>query len=57
MKYLIRKGRLVDPAGGIGGIMDILVEDGRIAVIGSDLNAPSAQVIDASGLTLSLIHI
>ncbi len=52
MKYLIRKGRLVDPAGGIGGIMDILVEDGRIAVIGSDLNAPSAQVIDASGLTV-----
>lgn len=52
MKYLIRKGRLVDPVGGIGGVMDILVEDGRIAVIGSDLNVPSAQVIDASGLTV-----
>ncbi len=52
MKYLIRKGRLVDPAGGIGGVMDILLEDGRVAVIGSDLCDPSAQVIDAAGLTV-----
>lgn len=27
MKLLIRKGRLVDPVGGIGGVMDILIED------------------------------
>ncbi len=52
MKYLIRQGRLVDPVGGIGGIMDILIEDGRVAVIGSDLNVPSAQVIEAKGLTI-----
>ena len=52
MKLLIRKGRVVDPVGGIGGVMDILVEDGRVAVIGSELTAQSARVIDARGLTV-----
>ena len=49
---MIRKGRVVDPVGGIGGVMDILVEDGRVAVIGSELTAQSARVIDARGLTV-----
>ena len=52
MKLLIQKGRLVDPVGGIGGVMDILIEDGRLAVIGSDLRDQDAQVIDARGLTV-----
>ena len=52
MKLLIQKGRLVDPVGGIGGVMDILIEDGRLAVIGSDLLDQDAQVIDARGLTV-----
>jgi dihydroorotase len=33
--------------------MDILVEDGKIAVIGSSLSEPYAQVIDAKGLVVS----
>ena len=52
MKLLIQKGRLVDPVGGIGGVMDIFIEDGRLAVIGSDLRDQDAQVIDARGLTV-----
>lgn len=52
MRTLVRQGRLIDPVGGIGGIMDILIEDGKIAVIGSDLSSPDAQVIDAKGLTV-----
>ncbi|WP_294514442.1 dihydroorotase [uncultured Intestinimonas sp.] len=52
MKLLIQKGRLVDPVGGIGGVMDILIEDGKLAVIGSDLRDQDAQVIDARGLTV-----
>ena len=51
MKLLIQKGRLVDPVGGIGGVMDILIEDGKLAVIGSDLRERDAQIIDARGLT------
>ena len=53
MKLLIRKGRLIDPVGGIGGVMDILIENGAVAVIGSDLRDADAQVIDARGLTVS----
>ncbi len=50
VSILVRQGRLVDPVGGIGGIMDILIEDGKIAVIGSDLSSSDAQVLDAHGL-------
>ena len=52
MKLLIRQGRLVDPVGGIGGVMDILLEDGKVAVIGSNVSEPDAQVVDARGLTV-----
>lgn len=52
MKLLIQKGRLVDPVGGIGGVMDILIEDGKLAVIGSDLRDQDTQIIDARGLTV-----
>ncbi|HIS52537.1 MAG TPA: dihydroorotase [Candidatus Onthomonas avicola] len=53
MKLLIKNGTLVDPVGGIGGVMDLLVEDGRIVVIGNGLDEPDAQVLDAAGLTVS----
>ena len=52
MKLLIRQGRLVDPVGGIGGVMDILLEDGKVAVIGSDIGESDAEIIDARGLTV-----
>ena len=38
VKLLIRQGRLVDPVGGIGGVMDVLLEDGRVAMIGSNIS-------------------
>lgn len=52
MKLLIKQGQLIDPVGGINGTMDILIEDGRIAVIGSHLDEPYAQILDASGLVV-----
>ncbi len=52
MKLLIRGGRLVDPVGGIGGVMDILIENGSVAVIGSELCVPDADVVDAAGLVV-----
>ena len=52
MKYLIRKGRLIDPVSGIGGVMDILLEKDKVAVIGSDLSVPDAQIIEAGGLAV-----
>lgn len=52
MNLLIRQGRLVDPVGGIGGVMDVLIEDGKVAVIGSDLGERGAQVVDARGMVI-----
>lgn len=49
MKMLIKRGRLVDPVGGIGGVMDLLVENGKIAGLGSDLGTDADQIIDAEG--------
>lgn len=53
MKLLIKQGKLVDPVGGIGGIMDVLIEDGKVAVIGSYVEDPEAQVLNAEGLVVS----
>ncbi len=53
MKLLIKRGRLVDPVGGIGGVMDLLIENGKVAVIGSSIAEEDAQVIDAGGLVVS----
>ena len=50
MKLLIQKGRLIDPVGGIGGTMDLLIEDGKLALLSSKIVEPDAQVLDASGL-------
>lgn len=52
MRLLIRRGRLVDPVSGIGGVMDLLLEDGKVAVIGSNLSDSRAQVLDVEGLTV-----
>ncbi len=52
MKLLVCQGRLVDPVGGIGGILDILIEDGRVAAIGSNIVEPEVQIINAQGLVV-----
>ena len=52
MKLLIKGGRLVDPVGGIGGVMDLLIQNGKIVGLGSDLGNEADQVIDAAGLVV-----
>src|SRR5580765_5553190 len=37
MKRLLKGGRVVDPANGRDGALDVLIEDGRIARVGRDL--------------------
>ena len=49
MNYLICGGRVIDPAGGVDGSADVLVENGRIAKVGADLPSEGAKVIDAAG--------
>ena len=45
--YLIKGGRLIDPASGKNGALDIRVIDGKIEAIGANLDANGVSVIDA----------
>ncbi|MFA4980889.1 MAG: dihydroorotase [Candidatus Omnitrophota bacterium] len=49
MKYLIKNGRLIDPANSIDQVCDILIADGLVEKIGKDLNGKADEAIDASG--------
>lgn len=52
-KLLVKNGRVICPASGIDAVSDVLIEDGRIAGVGPDLNAGNAHVIDATGLVVA----
>lgn len=49
MSLLIKGGRLIDPAAGIDGTVDVLVDGDRVVAIGHGLGSAS-EVYDASGL-------
>lgn len=49
MKMIIKNGRAVDPSNGIDRIVDILIEEGKIACVGEDLAYDDACVTDVSG--------
>lgn len=49
MKLLLKNGRVVDPSQNIDEVMDVLLEDGKVAALGKDLKAGDGQVYDASG--------
>ncbi len=49
MTLLLRNARVVDPASGVDGTSDVLIEDGRIARVGARLAAPGATALDLSG--------
>lgn len=45
MKLLLKGGRVVDPANGRDGGLDVLIEDGRITRVGRDLPVDGAEVV------------
>ena len=46
MKLILKGGRVVDPANGVDGTLDLLIENGRIARIGRDLPVNGAEVYE-----------
>lgn len=46
MKVLIKGGHVVDPASGINGVRDVLIEDGRVARVERSLPVNSVAVIE-----------
>jgi dihydroorotase len=51
-RMVLRGARLVDPAAGVDGFSDVLVEDGRIGGVG-DVAGGDAEVIDCTGLIVA----
>jgi len=52
-RLLIRGGRVVDPSQGLDAVLDVLVDGGRIARVGENLEASDAETVDASGLVVA----
>src|SRR4051794_41084186 len=50
MPMVIRNGRVIDPASGMDAVADVLIVDGRIAGVGTDLSAGDAEGFDATGM-------
>lgn len=52
MKLLIQNGRVVHPVTGAVLLQDLLIEDGKIALLERGIDAPADQTLDASGLVV-----
>lgn len=48
MRYCIKAGEIIDPAGGFVGKGDLLIEAGKIAAVGPELPVEDAIIIDAT---------
>lgn len=53
MKLILKGGQVIDPANGIEQIADVLIEDGKIAQIGTDITADDAEVKDVTGMVVA----
>ena len=46
---VLRGGRVIDPAQGVDGLLDVAVRDGRVAAVGKALPGPARETIDVRG--------
>ena len=49
---LFRGGRVVDPSEGLDGLLDVLIDRGRIKAVGPRLGAAAERIVDAAGLLI-----
>jgi len=45
-KLIVKGGRVIDPATGVDGMFDVLIEDGRIGKVGKDLPVAGAEIYE-----------
>lgn len=53
MKYLIKGGRVIDPANNLNEVCDVLVEDGRIKDVGKKIGSTGSETINARGMIVT----
>ncbi|HEU4340499.1 MAG TPA: amidohydrolase/deacetylase family metallohydrolase, partial [Candidatus Binatia bacterium] len=51
--FILKAGRVLDPASGRHGLFDIRVKEGVVEQIGPDLSADGATVLDVKGLIIT----
>ena len=51
--FLIKNGRVLDPASKTDATQDVLLDAGRIAKTGANLAAPDAEIFDAAGMIVA----
>jgi dihydroorotase len=51
--FLLRGGRLIDPAGGKDALLDIRVRDGKVDAVSANLESAGATVIDVKDLIVT----
>ena len=49
MKTLLKNGRVIDPKNQLDEILDVLIENGKIAEVAKNISADDADVIDVTG--------
>ncbi len=52
-KLVIKNGRVLDPANGTDGVMDVGIENGLFAAIGHGVETAGAEVFDATGMCVA----
>jgi len=52
MSLLLKGGRVVDPSRRVDAILDVLLDDGRVAELDEKIRAKGAEVVDANGLVV-----
>lgn len=53
MRYLIKGGRVIDPANSVDEVRDVLIADGKIAAVSQNIAEKAEQTIDASGMIVA----
>jgi dihydroorotase len=52
-KYLIKNGRVIDPANGVDADLDVLIAGGRIEKLGKGIDASGCETVDAEGFVVA----
>lgn len=52
-QLIIKNGRVIDPRSGLDSVADLLIEDGKILGVGTNLSSSGGEIFDASGLIVA----
>jgi dihydroorotase len=51
--FLVKAGRVIDPASGTDRLLDVLVREGAVREMAPEISAPDVELIDAAGMVVA----